>query len=230
MFTKDEAQTPLPHGQCPQRDRVRKVGRIGSLFCTLTLALIAAVAVIVSVFLYFKTNDPRTLELRGRFDSAGIQHPVIVALSMLTLATWVYAFWILRRLFVEFSRGIVLSVRNARAICMLGVITTFLMFSFNASDGKGQEAPKGLSKTGASLESVSVTAFKNVNHRAPSVSFSMKRPVTSAGEETPSEGGLFEEFSVGFDVEYLLVGLLLLAVGWGLEQGVALQEEQDLTI
>jgi hypothetical protein len=54
--------------------------------------------------------------------------------------------------------------------------------------------------------------------------------MTSAGEETPSEGGLVKKFSVGFYVEYLLVGMLLLAVGWGLEQGVALQEEQDLTI
>ena len=230
MLTKDEAQTPLPHGQCPQRDRVRKVGRIGSLFCTLTLALFAVAAVIASVFLYFKTNDPRTPVLRGLFDSAGMQHPVIVALSMLTLVTWVYALWILRRLFVEFSRGIVFSVRNARAICWLGVITIFGMFSFNASDGKSQEALKGLSKTGASLESVSVTVSENVNHRAPRVSFGMKKTVTAAGEETPSEGGLFEKISVGFDVEYLLFGLLLLAVGWGLEQGVALQKEQDLTI
>ena len=227
MPTKDEAQTPLPHGQCPQRDRVRKVGRIGTLLCTLTLALIAVAAVIASGVLYFKTNDPRPLELRVLF---GKQHPVIVALSMLTLATWVYALWILRRLFVEFSQGIVLSVRNARAICWLGVITIFGMFSFNASDGKSQEALKGLSKTGASLESVSVTASENVNHRAPRVSFGMKKTVTAAGEETPSEGGLFEKISVGFDVEYLLFGLLLLAVGWGLEQGVALQKEQDLTI
>ena len=104
------------------------------------------------------------------------------------------------------------------------------MFSFNASDGKSQEALKGLSKRGSSLESVSVTASENVNHRAPRFSFGMKKTVSAAGEETPSEGGLFEKISVGFDVEYLLVGLLLLAVGWGLEQGVALQKEQDLTI
>jgi len=230
MPTKDEAQSPLPYGQCPQRDRVRKVGRIGSLFCTLTLALSAVAAVIASVFLYFKTNDPRTPVLRGLFDSAGMQHPVIVALSMLTLVTWVYALWILRRLFVEFSRGIVLSVRNAQAICWLGVITIFGMFSFTPSDGKGQEAPKVWSKTGTSLGSVSVTASEYVNHRAPLVSFSVNGTMTSTGEETPSEGGLVKKFSVGFYVEYLLVGMLLLAVGWGLEQGVALQEEQDLTI
>ena len=207
MPTKDEAQTPLPHGQCPQRDRVRKVGRIGSLLCTLTLALMAVGAVIVSGFLYF---NPRFPVLRGLLDSAGIKNPVIVvkdpvidALSMLTLATWVSALWILRRLFVEFSQGIVLSVRNARAICWLGVITIFGMFSFNPS---GEV------------------------HRAPLVSFSASGKMYSAGEETPSEGGLSEKFSGGFYVEYLLVGLLLLAVGWGLEQGVALQEEQDLTI
>ncbi len=71
---------------------------------------------------------------------------------------------------------------------------------------------------------------KYVNHRAPLVSFSVNGAMTSAGEETPSEGGLVKKLSVGFYVEYLLVGMLLLAVGWGLEQGVALQEEQDLTI
>jgi hypothetical protein len=217
-------------GRSPQRDRVQKVGRIGSLLCTLTLVLIAGVAVIVSGVMCFKPNDPQTLELRGLFDSAGIRHPVVVALFLLTLATWVYALCILRRLFLEFSLGIVFSVRNARAICWLGVSTIFEMFSFNASDSEVQEAMKGLSKTEASAEIFAVKVSGNVKDRTPRVGFGMKVTVTSAGEETPLESSLFEKFTVGFDVEYLLVGLLLLAAGWGLEQGVVLQEEQNLII
>jgi hypothetical protein len=233
MLTQDEGQTPSAHGRWPQRDRVRKVGRIGSLLCTLMLIFLAVLAVGVSgAAFYFGLNDPRTMELRGIFVSAGVRNPAMAAMFLLMGATWVYGLWILRRLFLEFSRGIVFSVRNARAICWLGVLTIFGMFSFNPSNSQDVEVLKGQSKTEAPAENVSEKVAAPVNERAPRVgfSYSIKTTVTSAGKETNSKGALFENFTIGFDFEYLLVGLLLLAVGWGLEQGVALQEEQDLTI
>lgn len=233
MLTQNEGQTPAALGQCPQRDRVRKVGRIGSLLCTLTLILIPVISAILSgASFVWGLNDPRIMELRSIFVSTGVRNPVIASLFLLAWATWMYALWILRRLFLEFSRGVVFSVRNARAICWLGVLAIFGMLSFNVPDNQSEEALRGLSKTEAPAENASQNVTETVNNSAPRAgfSYSVKTTVTPGVRETTSKGALFENFTVEFDFEYLLVGLLLLAIGWGLEQGVALQEEQDLTI
>ena len=233
MLTQDKGQTPAAHGRWPQRDRVCKVGRIGSLICSLTLIFLAVLAAgVLGAAFYFGLNDPRTMELRGIFVSAGVRNPVMAAVFLLIGATWVYALWILRRVFLEFSRGIVFSVRNTRALCWLGVLTIFGMFSFNPLDSQSQEVLKGLSNTEVPAEHVSEKVTASLNERAPRIGFSdsIKTTVASAGKETTLKGALFENFTIGFDFEYLLVGLLLLAVGWGLEQGVSLKEEQDLTI
>jgi hypothetical protein len=106
------------------------------------------------------------------------------------------------------------------------------MISFNPSAREGKEPPQGLIRTEAPAESISGNVAPPINEHAPRVgsNVSVKETTNSAAKETSPDGSLFKDFTVGFDVEYLLFGLLLLAIGWGWEKGVALQEEQDLTI
>jgi hypothetical protein len=206
----------------PQRARIQKVGRIGHLLCTLSLALIGIVGGIVVISFVFAPATPLSGRFNLIFDSSGVRTPWGATAFILSGFTWLSAIWILRRLFLEFSHGSIFSLRNARSICLLGVITLCGMLRFDC-DLSNIRNERDSPKETAALEEktpskgLSITLEKSVSPQTP-----VELPIS----ENPAP----KKITIGFDLEYLLAGMLLLAIGWGLEQGVILQEEQDLTV